>query len=450
MKLSLNDNGTGKVLDEPEALIEDEQSSSGWKAYQDEKTGLFGFKDDDEIVIEAKYEEAWDFYGGRAIVKVKPKESELTLGVLGEGVYGLIDPAGNYVIEPKGYIVRVDTWRYLATGNLEFWKGYGLNGDAVVKYNFVNGNGEKKGEALYYYVYPVDDDIFVVNNGLKSYFIDREGKAIPKYSDFYFPIQAEKNGNKIIVTAMDDHFERLKWYLPLDGTEMETIRKSESLAGAITYKTQILSTYIGSSLFFPEFSMENPDVQSKLNQIIFENAKKTFGEGTFGPNELVDLAQVDHIDSVVNFDFELSTVGKLMNYESHGSFYGLGAAHPNAYWETLHYNLDTGEELKLESLFKPDVNWKQVIATFADAQFMNDTELQLMFNSETPVEERISALALAQFSLTFSNDKVTVHYMQYEVGPYAAGFPTCEIPYEALAIYFDKESDFYKAIYSVQ
>ena len=446
MKVSLNNDPPGKIVDESDALIEDESVSSGWHAFQDSKTGLYGFMDDDEVVIDAKYEQAWDFYGGRAIVKVKPKEDELTLGVLAEGVYGLIDPRGEYVIQPNGYIVRVDTWRYLVTDKLEFWTGYGLNGDAVVKYKLVNGDGEVQGQDGFYYAYPVEENLFIANNGIKSYFINRDGVPVKKYTEFYFPVKASRDGDQIVVVPMDDTDERMKWIIPYEGGEIETIKKSSDLDRGVTYQTDILSTYIGSSIFYPQLSLDNLYVQSKLNKSLFETAKEYIGNTLFGEEAVVDLATVDHIDAVINYDYELSQVGNLLNYEMKGYFYGFGAAHPNPYWETLYYDLGTGESLKLETLFRSDVDWKRVIANFADAQFINDKEIQLYLDANAPTEERIEALTNGQFSVTFEKDLMQIHYHIYEIAPYAAGFPTCEIPLSTLDQYFDKEGQFYKAL----
>ena len=84
------------------SLIKDERKSSGWKAYVDGVTGLYGFEDQEgKIVIEPTYLEAWDFYGGRAIVKVAHEESVNVYGELSDGFYGLITPKAHMRLNQK-------------------------------------------------------------------------------------------------------------------------------------------------------------------------------------------------------------------------------------------------------------------------------------------------------------------------------------------------------------
>ena len=190
---------------------------------------LFRSDKQGDVVIEPTFLEAWEFYGGRAIVKVEPPSDKVYYGKLAEGIYGLIDPSGAYVFEPNGLISRVDTWHYLYTEAKEFWPGYGLDGNSVIKYDLIDGLGEIHGDTRFYYVLPVRDNLFLANDGNQSYFIDDDGKQLDDYPAFYFPVTASQEGGKIFIMPLDDEARRMSWSMSLDGTSLDESYKSETL-----------------------------------------------------------------------------------------------------------------------------------------------------------------------------------------------------------------------------
>ena len=135
---------------------ENAASSVTLKAFKDEATGLYGYKDEKEnVVIPCSFEKAGDFYNERALVK---KDSR----------FGYIDKTGNIVI-PCIYKEAGDfsNGRALvrADGKLGF---IDTNGNAVTEFIFDNATS-----------FNIGGYATVFENG-ESYDIDKDGNKIDK------------------------------------------------------------------------------------------------------------------------------------------------------------------------------------------------------------------------------------------------------------------------------
>ena len=428
------------------SLIKDERKSSGWKAFEDGDTGLYGFKDQNgEVVIEPTYDEAWDFYGGRAIVKVERDESERVFGALSDGVYGLITPKGDYEVDPEGLILRIDTWHYLVTDQTTFFDGYGIGGNSVVKYHMIDGSGVKHGDQSYYYVIPVDDHIFVANDGYKSVFIDDDGKVLVQYPEFYFPIKATLAFETVIISPMDDTQNRMKWEMNLDGTGLQTLHAVEKVKEGLSYQTQTLSNYLGLSVFFPEFKSDDTELQENLNRGILSLAKSYM---TYQTDQIpLDYEQLDRLRYTAKTDYKIEIIGNVLIYQVEGYWMGLGASHSNPHKQTFYFDMNTGEQYVVDQLFDPSKSWKKVLLEKVDEKFMEDDSLFLYYDESTPIENRLQAYEKARLGFDFSFSAVKIYFPVYELGPYAALFPTCEIALSEIEGYFDTNGDFYKSLF---
>jgi hypothetical protein len=446
------------VRSDENPLLQDEKMSSSWRVYVDEQTGLFGYMDKQgDVVIEPKFLEAWEFFGGRAIVKVEPPTDVVYYGKLDEGIFGLINPSGAYVFEPNGLISRVDTWHYLYAEAKEFWPGYGLDGNSVIKYDLIDGLGKVHGETRFYYVHPVRDQLLLANDGNRSYFIDDDGKQLDDYPTFNFPVTAKQEGGRIFIKPLDDDKKRMSWSLSFDGSMLDESFKSETLIEGLTYSTQIMSPYIGISVFYPLFSAgdssddstEVSAVNTTLNQAIIKSVNTyQITDFSMNPEEMVDYNQIDKIDYTAKLDYSLSVVGNVLNYETVGYWYGFGAAHPNSIWSTRHFDLSTGVELPIESFFHEDMDWRLAIAKIIDGQFMADENAFLYIDKNTPEPMRLDTFSKGNFNINFKEDVMIIYYPLYEIAPYAAWYPTYEINYNEMDAYINKKSAIYQALFN--
>lgn len=429
-------------------LSGDEQRSSGWYAFEDKNSGLYGYKNKSgEVVIEPTYLGAEDFYGGRAIVKMLGDSTAPTYGVLADGVFGMIDPDGNYVIEPKGLLTRVDTWHYLYAEPSEFFGGYGPDLNSVMKRSLIDGEGNPHGSTQFYYVMPVSEHVLLANDGNKSLFIDDDGMKIDQFPDFYFPVTATLMDGNIIVRPLDDSQDRIHWVLSAEGDVIDEIKLNEGIGKDISFTTNILSPYIGTSVFYPELKLQNLDAQSKINQTILELAKV---HEEFGAEEgaIIDLNQLTHIDYNLEVNFELGLMGKVLTYDVLGYWYGFGAAHPNSFQNSYYFDSETGDQFIISDLFKNDTQWLDALIALIDDAFMSNNDMYLFIDQQTPKDQRLKTFKEAHFEVVLTEQGLKVYYPEYEIAPYAAGYPTFDIPYSDLEPYFNTGGRFYKLIFS--
>jgi len=435
------------------ALMADAEKTEDWQLFKDDIYGLYGFKDaEGKVVIDATYKDAQDFAGGRAIVKV---DTEDFYGILQAGVYGLIDPNGEFIIEPTGLLTRVDDWHYLFAEGADYYQGYGMDGYSMMKRTFIDGTGTALGDKplgdeseRYYYVQALTENLFLANNGSKSFFIDAQGSLLTEYPAFYFAVTAEVTGETITLMPMDDTSGRIKFVMSSDGKALEQQNTRETLTGGVTYEHQVISPYIGSSVIFPVLTMNDLTIQSKLNEAIQKFATEAMWETDLTGEKIVDYAQLERIEQTVVSEFTPSLKNNLLNLNLFGYFYGFGAAHPNSFQSTRYLDFTSGDVLELPSLFISDRDWRMAIAKEIDRQFMVDDDAYLFIEKTEPEADRIKAFYEAHFELGFEENHMVVYFPVYEIAPYAAGIPAYVVSYEVLENYYDEGSNFYKALFS--
>jgi hypothetical protein len=111
------------------------------------------------------------------------------------------------------------------------------------------------------------------------------------------------------------------------------------------------------------------------------------------------------------------------------SYYVSGAAHPNQYAVSLNLDIANARVLKLADLFKPGVDYLQVISDYC----IQDLKRRNVLEWDTgalPVEENYRTWNLTQDGLLISFDP-------YEVASYARGPQAVTIPYASLKDIFD-------------
>jgi hypothetical protein len=428
-------------------LLEDAQKTNSWQVFIDDIYGLYGFKDQEgNIVIEPIFIGAEDFEGGRAIVKVKSDEH---FGILEGGIYGLIDPEGEFVIDPEGLLTRVDQWHYLYAKGDDYYPAYGIDGFSMMKRTFLDGNGKALGDERFYYVEAIKEDLFLANIGSKSLFIDSEGMMLKDYPEFSFAVTSEISDDAITLVPMDDPAGRIKYVLSSNGVLLQNKSTSGSLTEGVSYKHEVISPYIGSSVIFPVMTMNDLTVQDKLNQAIQDFATEAIWETDLTGEKIGTYDELEQISQTVVNEFSLSLRNNLLNIDSFGYFYGFGAAHPNSFRFTKYLDFSTGEVLSLDMLFEEELDWRLAIVKEIDRQFMADEDAYLFIEKTETETERLESFYNAHFEISFKEDFMTVYFSVYEIAPYAAGIPTYEVSYELLNDYYDIGSDFYNALFDL-
>lgn len=211
-KLPLTDWGR---ISEKRAQALNDASKEYWEKYWEEQAvGRWEYIDQQgNVIIEPRFNEAWPFHEGLALVEVG-------------GKLGYINKSGDMVIETNmvhsyelvgheeqlffsegmaAYIDNENRWGYINnTGEIVveplFTSAYpftdGLGGVTVAgeggepEYGYINKNGDFVVEPQYESAAPFNDGLAWVSTGTKSFFIDTSGNiAIPSRPDLdlYFP-----------------------------------------------------------------------------------------------------------------------------------------------------------------------------------------------------------------------------------------------------------------------
>lgn len=115
-----------------------------------------------------------------------------------------------------------------------------------------------------------------------------------------------------------------------------------------------------------------------------------------------------------------------IKFESEG--YVEGMAHPYHVSRSLNYDLETGEEISLDSLFTSDSSYLQVIADYCAAQLQTrDIGFTDIFtDGAKPAAENYQVWNITP-------DGLLITFNEYQVAPYAAGPQTVLVPYAELA-----------------
>ncbi len=106
------------------------------------------------------------------------------------------------------------------------------------------------------------------------------------------------------------------------------------------------------------------------------------------------------------------------------AFYAAGAAHPNSYSTVLNYDVDAGKALDLADMFKPEVKYLDVLATYCRANLKRRGRLDFPEGVD-PKLENYDAWNITPRGLR-------IHFDPYQVTAYVAGPQQCVVPYSIL------------------
>jgi uncharacterized protein YecT (DUF1311 family) len=105
-----------------------------------------------------------------------------------------------------------------------------------------------------------------------------------------------------------------------------------------------------------------------------------------------------------------------------------GSAHGSTAITAVNWLWREGRALRVEDLFKPRSGWQEALAKLAFG------ELKKLVEDDLTTKEAGELLATAEDPKNWivTPDEFSIQFGQYEVGPYAIGTPTANIPWSAL------------------
>jgi hypothetical protein len=124
---------------------------------------------------------------------------------------------------------------------------------------------------------------------------------------------------------------------------------------------------------------------------------------------------------------QLAPPGDILSIRFDVDGYSDGAAHPYHLTRTLNFDLETGQALSLDMLFRPDSDFLTLIADYCSAELATrDIGFELGFSGGAdPLPENYR-----NWNLTYEGLLIT--FDEYQVAPYAAGMQQVLVPFELL------------------
>ncbi len=178
------------------------------------------------------------------------------------------------------------------------------------------------------------------------------------------------------------------------------------------------SPYINSIINIPIIILQNKDIERKINQRITKDIMVFYNTAQKQAKEYhKDIPDVDNkfianaeFQIVKNTDGILSILIKYYKYS--------GGAH--GYYENIAYNIDVenGNVLKLEEIFKENLDYKKVI----DDEIRKQIDNLVTSNPENKgIYEFYGIKENQKFYL--QDDNLVIYFDLYDIAPYAAGIP---------------------------
>ncbi len=148
----------------------------------------------------------------------------------------------------------------------------------------------------------------------------------------------------------------------------------------------------------------------------FKNSAKGAIPNTTGPGADSELQ--------IWYDIYVSDTD-VISTQYHIYSYIAGAAHPLTVTHTSNFNMATGAEITLESLFKPNSNYLNVIAQYCIKQLTQEKRLAFPDGAAAKPENYANWM--------IDRSGLLMVFDPYQVGPYVQGISTVLVPFSALS-----------------
>lgn len=408
--------GKGEVLHTYNAQIY-KDFREGLAAVKLSKDTEYGFiNESGDVVISEQYQHAEEFHEGLAAVWTN----------MSKQTAGLIDIKGEYVL-PAQY----GDIRYLGNSIWAVSKEYRDDYSSPrnnYRFALFGKDGMQKTDFIFDAVEEFAGDYAVVEEGLSTYFIDKSGKkadSLPTIDGIGHVIVQDD-----VISADVDN--RLR-YITTSGKVIWTATVyNKDLGHGIRLKEKKYRPNRDVLIFYPELDgMQDDVVQNRLN----EELKKAAVVGETGQDK----------DSRFSYDvnFSVSSLQNNLLVLELNSYWYSGGAHGMPGDSYVHIDLQSGHIYKLEELFKKGSPYLDEISKNLKGQMLaNGVEMGMFENSIKDFKQIESGQPF------YIKDQVlNIYFYPYEIGSYAAGFITFQIPLTDLDAFIDKEGAFWRSFH---
>jgi len=384
----------------------------GFLSFKESPSGKFGYiRESGEIAIPAQYSSLQAFKNGRAVVNLSES--------FPESKYGLIDTKGQFIIEAIYNDIIILNENRIAVGKaIDDQKPY---------YGSIYALTDKDGNFLtdfkYYNISDFKDGIASVYDDKYTFFINSQGKEMKD-----LPIVEGSGSLSIIDSLIQADIDQRLSYFSRSGKLLWEENKVIPLGKdhkVVVKKYKPNKDYL---VYYPRIEgFVDKDIERTVN------------------NKLKELSAVKPIKSSIQLDYSYTGDFNIQFYknnllvlELYGYNYPFGAAHGMPSENYVHINLVSGEFYKLENLFKAGNHYVKILSTIIEEEIKNNPDYSYVFpDAYTGIKE--------DQPFYLDEDNLYIYFQPYEIGPYAAGFPTFKIPFLDIMDIIHTEGSFWKA-----
>jgi hypothetical protein len=395
--------------------------SSGLRMYKNEENNLFGFKNEQgDIVINAEYYGASPFLNGYAVVCVE--YDSYNLG------YGIIDTAGNKVLEPRycrierlnngliavGEEIDTDSYTYVPVPYFDYCKKALFTPDLKKSTDFILNS-----------VSHFDNEYVCVNDDNSVYFINKDleqARELPKLSgrgSFVKDgelLRGYLNGKLSVYDAKGN-------LLVQDSGDIE-------LGDGILSTKQVELPNPAATFFYPVISgLKDKSTEKKINDTIYYELVESYKDfDRFnGPEDTLYV----HSDYMITKEKNLILIDQNI-YTDY-----LGAQHGYSYRNTIYVDSKTGARYDLDDLFKKYSGAWDFLSGAVTKQIHERMDEMGYFVNEM--------IITPDTSFALKRDGISIYYAEGDIAAYAAGMQEFFVPFSDLNEYIDTQGDFWNA-----
>lgn len=385
--------------------------------YKDAVTGLYGYKDDDVIIVEAKYIYATAFMDSYAVVGT---------GEAFNMNYSVIDMNMNEVLTHDMKIYNYGNGFFGLVQEVEFYN------DAINKVYLVNNKGRRLVDQLLFEVDVFGPELILVADHESGWMIDGVGNKIPIKENKFDFIQyeiAKVNGDYLVLYADSANGNSYVVY-DKNGEEIYGTIDSNASNVVALKDDYYIEEYTILSNRFAKVVVPQIYINEDLERYIQANAYLM--EANY--SELYKNLPVEEINDTYEFSYDYYLIGDILELNLYSYWFGFGAAHPNHHQETMQVDLITGKVCELSDLFVPEHIY----------QILTD-EVKSMAYEDEPMYFDIESIEVNETTnYRITDSELIIYYSPYEIASYAASYPEFRMALTSLRNMMDVDSEFYK------
>ena len=192
--------------------------------------------------------------------------------------------------------------------------------------------------------------------------------------------------------------------------------------------------YLKSTLEIPVIKINNEEINSKVNSKIESDILEFYNTSLKEAENFLEDFDLENSNFIADSTYEVKkntpkVISILVKYYKYS-----GGAH--GYYEYIPYNinLSSGEFIKLENLFKADVDYKILI----NKQIKN--QIKKLGKKEKDIDKIYDFYGINNNQKFYLKDEsIVIYFDLYDIAPYAAGVPEFEIQVDPISKHIKDE-----------